>query len=225
MRRTTARRLASAVLFTPILVVIYLNIEKWAEKRGYDTLLVDALSADDPAVITLGTTLLNYATQPWVIWLSFLLGGIIVGIWVDALILRGERNQSDRNRKIGNQCQNIVTMIDAIEADDYSRIGESPPLEQPDKLNRVWSAFLPVAFDLERIGLKTPDGEINSRKAVMRVRAYAQFVGPLVASGHMKQAKQTAKNLSEIPNQPDEETDTLPLLGIAKRMWRRIRPG
>ena len=84
---------------------------------------------------------------------------------------------------------------------------------------------MPVAFDLERIGLKTPDGEINSREAIMRIRTFVQFVGPLVGNGHMKEAKQVAKNLSVIPSQPGEGADTLPLPSIVQRMWRRIRPG
>ncbi len=39
MRKITIIRVVVTILVTPFLVVLYLNIEKWAERRGYDLLL------------------------------------------------------------------------------------------------------------------------------------------------------------------------------------------
>ena len=80
MRLITKIRVGLSILLTPFLVVLYLNIEKWAEKHGYDLILVEV--GDDRLV----ETLTSYALQPVYQFAAVAALAFVGGIWIDALI-------------------------------------------------------------------------------------------------------------------------------------------
>lgn len=86
MKSRSTVRLALTVLSAPLLVVLYLNIEKLAEREGWDTLLADGVApASGPSpLLELLTTPTAFAAATFVI-------GLAIGVWIDTLLVRRER--------------------------------------------------------------------------------------------------------------------------------------
>jgi hypothetical protein len=77
-------RSAATVVATPLLLVLYLNIEVLAAKRGWDTVL----SAWAPAMT-------EFVTQPWVFAVAAFGVGIAIGAWVHWLAIRVDRRPTE----------------------------------------------------------------------------------------------------------------------------------
>ena len=224
MQRRNIIRFAISGLSVPFVVVLYLNIEKLAEARGLDTLLVDLLSPDDPKKMTVGSQILNYATSPEVAGISILVIGIVIGFWSEVLLRRGDGREELKWQGVGRRCERVVMMIESIARTRYYSEDDSP-FKQPAVLNRIWAAFLPVAVDLERLGLSVPDHGVDSQDDAIRIREYLRFVGPLVAQGHIRAAKDTAKSLLSDSSRPPGHSRIRRLRGIAQKIRRIILPG
>jgi hypothetical protein len=212
MRRSTIFRLVFTTISAPFLVVLYLNIEKWAETKGYDTLLVNALSASSMDDMTIGSTVLEWATRPSTLTTSLVLAGFVLGLWVDALLRRSENKAPRRQRNlraIGMRCQSLMQEIGG-------RFRSVNPMTEGD-YNHIWSLFLPVAFDLERLRMKVPNREISSEEDLTHIYMYLQFIGPLLQNNDLRAARKAAKALYREVN-PDESLWLRWRLALARKI-------
>ena len=217
MRRITIIRLIVTALVMPFVVVLYLNIERYAEEHGYDVILIKLLEPKEADVIS---PIISFAFHPATLYGAIGFVTFVVGIWFDALLRRGESTRLSKHEKLvvlGEKCQKLVTLIDQHPADIKG--GERIIL------NRIWAEWLPIEIELEKVGLKTPDRTITSGDDVIVVQDYAQFIGNLLLDGNLKWAKKTATGLSGAPS----PTNAIPLhqwlSDIAQKMWLKIRPG
>tara|TARA_B100000614_G_scaffold67258_1_gene59629 strand:+ start:237 stop:926 length:690 start_codon:yes stop_codon:yes gene_type:complete len=221
MRSWTTIRLAFSVFAAPFLVIAYLNIEKWAEANGIDTLLLDAVQPDGRQEVTTAATLLTYVTQPWVAWLSIYIVGIVSGIWLDVLIRREWISTEEKRKAIGKRCAYLVAHISSIRRTETL---SNSSLRTRSALNSIWSEYLPTAYNLEKMGLPTPDIEIKTDDDAIFIREYLRFVGPLIESGHAREARKVARRLcssQEQPQQTNHQTNrhsyTRRIRGIAQK--------
>src|SRR5665811_658568 len=84
MKTRSLVRTSLTVLAAPFVVVLYLNIETYAQSKGWDTLLKGAMEGKLPAVV-------DWALQPWVGLTGLALISFTLGLWFDAVLRRRER--------------------------------------------------------------------------------------------------------------------------------------
>ena len=221
MRRITIIRVVLTVLATPPLVILYLNIEKWAESRGYDLFLTNLVTPPEGVVVN---PLVSYALRPEIFYIALAAVAFMTGIWCDAWLRRSESKRvpkKERIRNLGTKCLDLVRLIDAcLGSIDYIDYGD-----KQDAFTRMWSEFLPVSIELEKLRLKIPDHGISSVSEADAARAYLRFIGNLLQNGQLKMAKKTARNLTEEPRHQDEDSAPQSLLNTAIGRLRRILPG
>ncbi len=82
MRLITKIRLLISAAAAPFLVVLYLNIEKWAEARGYDLLLTKVAEGKMPDALA------KFSFDPSVLFMAVVFCSLVAGIWLDALLRR-----------------------------------------------------------------------------------------------------------------------------------------
>jgi len=70
------------IIATPFLVVLYLNIEKWAEKHGYDLILNKAMESEVHGPI------MQLVLHPNTLLIAVAIVFFCLGAWADALIRR-----------------------------------------------------------------------------------------------------------------------------------------
>ena len=221
MRRITNIRVVLSILATPFLVVLYLNIEKWAESRGYDLYLTNLVTPPEGAVVN---PVVSYALRPEMSYIALAVVTFMTGIWCDAWLRRSQSKRipkKERIRNLGDKCLDLVRFIDA----GLDSIGHLNSGDKQDALTRMWSEFLPVSIELEKLRLKTPDHRISSVSEADAVRAYLRFIGNLLQNGQLKMAKKTAQGLTEGPGHQDENSASQSLLNTAIGRLRRILPG
>ena len=86
MKSGTKLRLVLTALFTPFLVVGYLNIEKLAEKKGWDGIL-SGLVDKMPAGLS------GFIISPFMAMLSAFIIGTVAGLWVDTFLRAADRKK------------------------------------------------------------------------------------------------------------------------------------
>lgn len=94
LSRKILRRVSTWVS-APLVVVLYLNIEKLAEGRGWDALLLTAWVSHMP-------TLLSLATEPWVTYLAVGVVAFTAGLWID-LALRKRESQPFTSSEVNQE--------------------------------------------------------------------------------------------------------------------------
>lgn len=191
MRGVTKHRMWVSLALSPLAVIFYLNIEKWAEANGYDAFLVNLGTPKGDGVISAA---IQWALSPTALAVAVGGAGFVGGLWCDALLRRQSESKVERLCALGKRCENFVSTFDIYIS--------ARPLSDAELLRQLWSLYLPIGIDIERLGLKTPDCGIQSEDDALRIRTYLLFVGPLLKHNQMKQAKQTAKNLSCAPPPP-----------------------
>ena len=80
-----ALRRTFAVASVPLLVILYLNIERLVERYGWDALLSTAWEAHMP-------TLYGWLTQPWLAVVATAGVAFTLGLWLDAFLRFKERD-------------------------------------------------------------------------------------------------------------------------------------
>lgn len=218
MRGITIKRLVITALASPFVVVLYLNIEKYAEKSGYDVLLIKVLEAGPNGDAVLNP-LVAAALHPLALYGAIAATGIVAGLWLDAWLRRTESKKLpriERIKNLGDRCKKLVTYISIRQS--------SIAYDNQSMLNDIWAEWLPIQIELEKWGLVTSQETIASEDAVNFLRAYSQFIGKLLFNGELRFAKKTAKSLCADPNQPDESRVRRWLRDIGQRMSPRTRP-
>lgn len=218
MRGITIKRLIITALGSPFVIVLYLNIEKYAEKKGYDVLLIKALETGSKGDAVL-SPLVAVALHPLVFYGAIGATGIVAGLWLDAWFRRTEStklSRIERIKNLGDRCKELVTYISIRQS--------SITYDNENILNDIWAEWLPIQIELEKWGLVTPQETIASGDEVSVLRSYSQFIGQLLLNGELRFAKKTAKSLCAPLNQPDESRVRRWLRDIGQRMSPRTRP-
>ncbi len=87
-------RIVSAIISTPCVVVIYLNIEKWAEANGYDSFLVDwtrhANGTGEPEPV------MSVLTSGPMLYGAIAISSLTLGLWIDWVARRFERSKPNK---------------------------------------------------------------------------------------------------------------------------------
>ena len=214
MRGITIKRLIITALGSPFVIVLYLNIEKYAEKKGYDVLLIKALEAGSKGDAVLNP-LVAAALHPLVFYGAIGATGIVAGLWLDAWLRRTESKKLpriERIKNLGDRCKKLATNISILQPHITN--------DNQSMLNDIWAEWLPIQIELEKWGLVTSQETIVSKDAVNFLRAYSQFIGQLLLNGELRFAKKTAKSLCADPNHPDESRVRRWLRDIARRIQR-----
>ena len=94
MRNLIAIRVAVSVLATPFLIIAYLNVEKWAEKHGYDQFLlkfIDTIAQKfQGSPEAMHSAVPEFLYSPVMQFASASALAFVAGLWVDHLLRRRE---------------------------------------------------------------------------------------------------------------------------------------
>ncbi len=185
MRILKIFRIVLSAISTPFWVVLYLNIEKLAEGRGWDAILKGAMEGKMPGVV-------SFVLQPWMGITALTIVSFTVGIWADALVRRLDAKKPTREQKIialGRNCNNVARNAKNIAHSSfiYGR-------DYPDLLN----AYRLIDMDLRDWGIEAPaPRDQGLEKNADMIYRFLAAVGSLLAHNRFDEAKETAAVLLE----------------------------
>ena len=184
-------RIATTILAAPFLIILYLNIEKYAESKGWDGLLMSLMEGRMP-------TLLSVLLQPWMGVLALSLAALASGLWVGSLARVMDKatatNQPDKEPDkytLSNQINHVMDLITSHSrayternwVSDFNLIGELQAL----------------SISLSKIGIKFPESEqdVSERQALIMIWTLLRRIEPLVRRGHFDVAAEAATEMSK----------------------------
>ena len=135
-----------------------------------------------------------------------------------AAVNQRESRKKERIKNLGDRCLEMVQDIDISSSN--LRIDDNE-----DLFVGLWSKYLPIALEVEKMGLVTPDCGIKLKDDMSIVGTYLQFVGNLLKNQQVKTPKNTARSLTEEPSHQDENSLPQSRLSTAIGRLRRILPG
>ena len=109
------------------------------------------------------------------------------------LVGAGKQSKEQIVHDLGGRCLKLAQDIEV-----YIQHWSS---HDKNSANKIWARYLPIATEIEELGLETPPGAFEFREDFTNKHTYLQFVGNLLMNNQMKIAKETAKNLSVDLNQ------------------------
>lgn len=185
MRIRTPVRLILTLLATPLVVVLYLNIETYAQSKGWDTLLKDTMEGQVPNVV-------EWTLQPWVGLTSLAVTCIILGLWADTLLRRFDASRpsrADRLEALGNKSIALASDIAHI-------LRYNDPAGFPSSIFAEIRSILVEysSYGLPKLGTNI---HLSGTEKLQLAHAFFSHVGPLLRDGHYKEAKRVANNLIE----------------------------
>ena len=176
----------------PFLVILYLNIEKYAESRGWDTFLLQLLEPATQREESEDSRLIRALTNPWMVYAAITVIGMTLGVWLDAVLKRLDAKKptkQDKLREIGNECLGVGQLI--VIRLQQERIGD---WITDDITPHVASLII----TLEQNSFPIPDIENFREPAIAEVLGrYFNMVGRLLVDGHFDQAREVAAQYSE----------------------------
>lgn len=179
------------VLSLPATPVVYLNIEKFAERQGWDTVLADLIGTQWPFVLALLEGRLALAVSVAVI-------AFTVGAWLDWLSRRRGGNSvyakpPPRQKPHVNIAK---TMYDiAREARAVIEFGSwaRPNQEAMSKFSGVYRSF---SLKIKDLGLHPPEPKNDySGQDLVNIAQYMEQIAPLVGNSQIKEARALSKEL------------------------------
>ncbi len=194
-------RLIFTALAVPFVVVIYLNIETYAQSQGWDILLKGAMEGQVPNVV-------SWALQPWVGLTGLVIISLTLGLWLDALLRKFDANRPSRAERLKALGERSIRLASNIEV----RLSIYDENELPSS---IFAEIRAIYVEYANVGLpklKTTAKLLRSTKLKL-ARSYLSHIGPLLRDGHYKEAKRVANkllsNLREIErSEPQEPQDT-----------------
>ena len=184
MKSGTKLRLVLTVLFTPFLVVGYLNIEKLAEKKGWDGIL-SRLEDKMPAGLS------GFIISPFMAMVSALVVGIVIGLWSDTFI----RKLNSRGSKVENLGLRIQALANTIDSKFHANVSF-------DDMATEVSKCIVFAKKMTEMGFVVPSNVINAEPWQERLGLYSRYfkmMGAQMEENSKKDAIEFSKALAEVP--------------------------
>jgi hypothetical protein len=184
--RTTARRILGAVFALVCIPVVGDFFVEFARRRGvYDN--------PEGAVSTAVSFVVGIANYWWYPWLVFGVVCFGAGVWLDWLLRRREGRSRGDQMTLADRLDSLRIDLDIMRDNcDFS----APP--GMAAIVNCANKFRAVELSLAKMGLAVPkiDVEIDPIGYMERMRDYASRIGPLVADGHMADARREAHRLT-----------------------------
>lgn len=192
MRVRKVVRIVFTLLSAPLLVVLYLNIETYAQSKGWDVILRDSLAGRMP-------NLLAFALQPWLALMGFGVISFTLGLWVDAVLRRFDSKRPTKAQKmsqLGIRCINASRHAKRIAGNTWLYGRDTPDLI---------SEYSAIAIDLNKLGIPfiRVDNEANLEQNLYNLQHYLVAIGTLLGNGHLEAAKLQAQHFAEQTNQSE----------------------
>ena len=184
MKSGTKLRLVLTALFTPFLVVGYLNIEKLAEKNGWDGIL-SGLVDKMPAGLS------GFIISPFMAMVSALVVGIVIGLWSDTFI----RKLNSRGNKVENLGWRILATANTIDSKIHANVSF-------DDMATEVSMCIVFAKKMTKMGFVVPSNVINAEPWQERLGMYSRYfkmVGAQMVESSKRDAIEFSKVLAEVP--------------------------
>lgn len=177
-------RIVSAIISTPCVVVIYLNIEKWAEANGYDSFLVDwTRHADGTAE---PEPVMSILTSGPMLYGAIAISSLTLGLWIDWVARRFERSKPSKKstlKSIGYECKSLGRDIGA-------ELGTIDP-----RIYRYLPQLHSLSLKMRKAKLPTTAICPNDSEYMGLYVSYLRFVGQLLVDGHNNEASGTAQSI------------------------------
>ncbi|MCK5910231.1 MAG: hypothetical protein KAG62_09800 [Caulobacter sp.] len=159
---------AWTLISLPFVAIATLNIERIAQAHRLDQIIPDPGQKLSP--------LHSPAQQPWIVFLSVLIVGVTIGLWVDSalrrLLSRNIPSRKDKLTSLGYRMQNLLHRINDFHNYTLSRDRELKA--------RLLNADLNVLLtDTARMGIPTPHAD----STMDQVEDYFARVGARLVAG------------------------------------------
>src|SRR3990170_3392703 len=185
MRLRTAARILLTIISAPFVVVAYLNIETYAQSKGWDAVLKTALEGNMP-------TVLEVALQPWVGVTGVGVLAFTFGLWVDALLKGFDSRRPTRAERIAALGKRSIKLSSdiGVTLSNYEE-NELPP--------SIFAEIRAIYVEYQKYGLPKLGTtlKLNGTQKLQLARTFLSHIGPLLRDGHYKEAKRVADKLIE----------------------------
>jgi len=179
MKSGTKLRVILTVIATPFLVVGYLNIEKLAEKKGWDGIL-------SGWVDKMPDTLSGFIVSPFMAMLSAFIVGIVVGLWVDTFLRASNKKKTDI-QILGAQAIKMSQLID-------KRIGSWNTSTSQDLYAEEISASILLLRKIKNHGIKIPKFDPKDQvEELKKISTYFKYMSPHMLDGDKSSTKKFSK--------------------------------
>lgn len=175
-------RLVITVVCAPFLWVIVLNVEKLAEKRGWDTTLSDAVDSV-PSAVSFHETL-------WFTLFSVLLVGFVIGIWVDWFVRKITQRKSRVAEGLGAECRSLAGSIRTLLGNNLAIPSDFPLTKFDGEIDILRIRLKKLKFDVPTTAKFTfinPDN--YSRTHLEFLHQYLDCIGAYLKEGMISEAK------------------------------------
>jgi len=174
-------RIVGTGIGAPFLVVLYLNIEKLAERHGWDGLLVGLLEGHMPSAS-------NWLLQPWVAVLAVAVVSFMAGVWLDWSARHFDRRQTQSLATLSINTDKVIGLLrDALNSDD-----EHLDVATIAELNSLMTSY-------KRHGLASQEVNASKIKGLVIAEYYRWlgYISPLIRDGHIQEARKLSKSQSK----------------------------
>jgi len=178
-------RLVATVVCAPFLWILVLNVEKLAEKRGWDTTLSDAVESV-PENVSFHETL-------WFTLLSMGLVGFVFGIWVDWGLRRLSQRKSKVAKHLGAECKSLAGSIRTLLGNNLAVPTDFPLTKLDGEIDILRLKLKKLRFEVPTIAKFTfihPDD--YKREHLDFLHQYLDCIGPYLKEGMTGEAKKNS---------------------------------
>jgi hypothetical protein len=173
------------------LPVLYLNVEVFAQRQGWDKVLADFLQNHAGWALKIGL-------HPVTLYAATSLCSLTVGLWLADFLKQFETHRESKMERFRNLYSPMYDLVELVRENQSNWSGaylsQGSRVSQQSLHGEVLSFFLKA----ESAGLSFPDlktyKDENYAKALL---FYLKNLLPLVRDGHFKEAKVLSKELCE----------------------------
>ncbi|AWC25343.1 hypothetical protein CO731_05053 [Aminobacter sp. MSH1] len=167
--------------------------------------LLRRVGVDTSAWVQPAMALMSWATStPWFQFLTVLFMGATIGAWLDWLLRKVDARSSDVRVVVAQRLASLGKDLETL--GQFFDLNSPPSIAQ---LERYVDQVRSVEISVSKLGVTVPriSYEADPIGYIDRMRAYASRIAPLIADGHIAEAKRIGREISE---KIRKEAPTLP---------------
>ena len=132
------------------------------------------------------------ASIPYFESLLIFVGGLTLGVWVDALLRRFDAQRPSRAELLATLGKRSIR----LSSDIGVALSNYEEHEFPSSIfAEIRSIY--VEYEKYRLPRLKTETKLTGKEKLQAARAYLSHIGPLLRDGHYKEAKRVAKNIAD----------------------------
>ena len=186
-----ARKIITFLVGIASLPILYLNVEVFAQRRGWDKVLADFLQDHAGWALTIGL-------HPVTLYVVTAICSLTLGLWLADFLKQFEMPKTSKIARFKNLYTPMYDLKEMALAEQSYWSGQYVSNGSHEALGSFHGEVMSVMLKAKEAGLAVPDLDgITNDLLVKTVLSYLSLLLPLVREGHYKEAKELSRTLCE----------------------------